>query len=189
MNRPAQTALIASMLISSWFGMQLVHELGHVLAARATGGTVERVVFHPLTISRTDVAPNPLPLVVAWAGPLVGTLLPLALAGIAKQSNFRGRRHVHFFAGFCLIANGAYLGIGSIDSVGDAGELLRHGSPAWLLVAFGATAVVLGIWIWHRTSGDFGFGRSPRAIGGRETCVASATAAVVTIIAAAFGSH
>ena len=65
------------MLVASWIGMQAVHELGHVLAASATGGTVQRVVLHPLTISRTDVSPNPSPLAVAWAGPLVGVILPL----------------------------------------------------------------------------------------------------------------
>jgi hypothetical protein len=59
-------------LIASWLGMQLVHELGHVMAAYATGGSVERVVLHPLELSRTDLARNPRPLAVASAGPLGG---------------------------------------------------------------------------------------------------------------------
>ncbi len=62
-----------------WLGMMGVHEVGHVLAGIFTGGTVTKVVVHPLAISRTDIAPNPMPLIVVWAGPLIGVLLPLLL--------------------------------------------------------------------------------------------------------------
>jgi hypothetical protein len=41
-----------------------------------------------------------------------------------------------FFAGFCLIANGIYLGVGSFSGVGDAGDLLRYGAPRGTLIAF-----------------------------------------------------
>jgi hypothetical protein len=49
-----------------------------------------------------------------------------------------------------LIANGAYIGAGSLHGVGDAGDMLRHGSPRWLLVLFGVACVIAGLWIWHR---------------------------------------
>lgn len=137
-------------LAACWMLMQAVHELGHVLAAWATGGTVERVVLHPLAISRTEVRPNPRPLVVAWAGPVVGAALPLAVAGLGRRSNCRCRRYADFFAGFALVANGAYIGVGLLAGVGDAGDMLRHGSPPWLLVAFGLACVAEGLWIWHR---------------------------------------
>jgi hypothetical protein len=52
-------------LFVSWLLMQAVHESGHVLGARLGGGTVAQVVLHPLTISRTDLAANPHPLLVA----------------------------------------------------------------------------------------------------------------------------
>jgi hypothetical protein len=129
--------------------MQAVHELGHVLAAWLTGGTVQRVVLHPLEISRTDVAPNPHPLLVAWAGPLVGVGLPLIATVLSRAAFPPWSRHVNFFAGFCLIANGAYIGVGSIEGIGDAGDLLRHGSPRWLLAMFGIMCVAGGLWIWH----------------------------------------
>lgn len=70
-GRLHQTILIGSTLLGSWLGMQAVHELGHVAGAWLTGGRVERVVLHPLTISRTDLATNPHPLPVVWAGPVV----------------------------------------------------------------------------------------------------------------------
>ncbi|MDA1015622.1 MAG: hypothetical protein O3A00_14360 [Planctomycetota bacterium] len=55
-----------------------------------------------------------------------------------------------FFAGFCLIANGAYISIGSLDGIGDCGEMLRTGSPLWTLIAFGGIAVSSGLFVWHR---------------------------------------
>src|SRR5256885_1670691 len=73
-----QVVLISSLLPLSWLGMMAVHEAGHIAAAWLTGGKVVRVVLYPLTISRTDVDPNPNPLAVTWAGPAVGALLPLA---------------------------------------------------------------------------------------------------------------
>ena len=139
----------ACAVVASWYAMQVVHELGHVLAAWLTGGTVQRVVLHPLEISRTDVAPNPRPLFVAWAGPLVGVALPLIAAALARAAFPSWRRYVDFFAGFCLIANGAYIGVGSIEGVGDAGDMLRHGSPPWLLAMFGILCIAGGLWIWH----------------------------------------
>src|SRR5690606_29141585 len=103
--------------------------LGHVLAAWSSGGRVAKVVLHPLAISRTDVAPNPHPLVVVWCGPLVGALLPLVLWGVLAFFRHPATPYARFFAGFCLIANGLYIGAGSFDGVGDAGEMLREGTP------------------------------------------------------------
>jgi hypothetical protein len=142
--------IIAIAVVVAWFGMQAVHEFGHVLAAWVTGGTVQQVVLHPLTISRTDVSPNPHPLVVVWAGPLVGVILPITAAVCSRWVLPAGRRFLEFFAGFCLIANGVYIGAGSFGGVGDAGDMLRHGSPRWLLAAFGLLSAICGLWIWHR---------------------------------------
>jgi len=127
-----------------------IHEMGHVVGSLFTGGTVKRIVLHPLTISRTDVSPNPNPLVVVWLGPTLGSVLPLlAWCMIPKRLTVE-RNMAQFIAGFCLIANGAYIGIGSIDKVGDCGEMLKHGSPAWTLLLFGALAVMVGVFVWHR---------------------------------------
>jgi hypothetical protein len=62
------------------------------------------------------------------------------------------------FAGFCLIANGAYIGIGAFDQLGDAGVMLRHGSPMWALLLFGAAMAPARLWLWHRQGPHFGMG-------------------------------
>lgn len=164
-NAPRQQALRAllfCMIASScWYSMQIVHELGHVLGAAATGGRVTRVVLELFSFSRTDVDPNPRPLVVAWGGPLVGDALPLVLwvaIGLLRRGRSSGgwimvHRLSAAFCGFCLIANGAYIALGSIDHIGDAGDLLRHGVPRWTLWVFGALACLLGLGAWH-TLGD-----------------------------------
>src|SRR5882724_6474926 len=113
MNRLSQTILIASTLLGSWLGMQAVHESGHVVGAWLTGGRVARVVLHPLAISRTDLADNPHPLVVVWAGPAIGVILPLLLWGTTAGFRLSAAFVLRFFAGFCCVANGLYIGLGS----------------------------------------------------------------------------
>src|SRR5262249_47830389 len=105
---------------------------------------------------------NPHPLVVVWAGPVLGVLLPLALWGVAALLRLPGAFVLRFFAGFCLIANGAYLGVGSFDRIGDCGEMLRHGSALWHLWLLGAATVPVGLWLWHGQGVHFGLaGRTP----------------------------
>lgn len=137
-----------------------VHELGHVIAGLTTGGTVTKVVLHPLAISRTDISPNPNPLAVVWAGPIIGVVLPLTIWGILWKFKIPGDYLARFFAGFCLIANGAYIGIGSFENIGDAGDMIKNGSPTWLLWLFGIITVPIGFLIWHRLSPKFGLSES-----------------------------
>src|ERR1700722_12263997 len=108
--------------------MQAVHESGHVPGTWVTGGRVARVVLNPLTISRTDVAENPRPLIVVWAGPVFGVAAPILLWAFESAARLPGAFVLRFFAGFCLLANGLYIGFGSFDGVGDCGVMLRHGS-------------------------------------------------------------
>jgi hypothetical protein len=65
---------------------------------------------------------------------------------------------LRFFAGFCLLANGLYIGLGSFDRVGDCGQMLRHGSERWQLWLFGAITAPVGLWLWHRQGRQFGLG-------------------------------
>jgi hypothetical protein len=165
MNRLYQVILIASFLGFSWLAMQAVHELGHVLGAAATGGTVTKVVLHPATISRTDVAPNPRPLAVVWAGPIVGVLAPLAAWLATRALRLPGVFLFRSFAGFCLIANGAYIGAGTATAAADAGDMLRHGAAHGQLILFAVLATSLGLYLWHGQGRHFGLVPVQRASG------------------------
>ena len=187
MARFEQAVLIASTILGSWLAMQAVHESGHVLGARFTGARVTQVVLHPLEISRTEVDDglNPQPLVVVWAGPIVGVLAPLALWGVAARVRFAGAFVLRFFAGFCLVANGLYLSVGSFGRVGDCGELLAHGAHLGQLWLFGALTVPLGLWLWHGQGKHFGLGPAPQPLrpavsyGALATCVLLVTLGLV----------
>lgn len=167
MRRLPQIALILGTLLACWLGMQAAHELGHVLGAYLGGGRVERVVLHPLTISRTELADNPRPLLTVWAGPAFGGLAPLALWAVAAKAKVPGAFLLRFFAGFCLVANGAYIAGGSFDRVGDCGEMLRLGCPVWVLWLFGVVTIPAGLALWHRLGPHFGLGEANGRVGTR----------------------
>lgn len=202
-----RTTLVVSTLALSWLLMQAVHEFGHVLHAWASGGTVVRVVLHPLAISRTDVTPNPHPQFVAWGGAVWGCLIPTGLLAVVRFVEWRLVRHhafrggirlperdvyvtlllrgisvswlARFFAGFCLIANGGYLAVGLFDGIGDAGDLLAHGAPAWTLIAFGVATISAGLWFWHGLGPRLGLGSDGRPVSRRDVFAVLATLLVV----------
>jgi mannose/fructose/N-acetylgalactosamine-specific phosphotransferase system component IIC len=149
MQRFHQLLFAVSLLLLSWFAMMAVHELGHIVGAIVTGGSIQGIVLNPLTISRTDVSPNPHPSIVVWLGPVVGSMLPLAMFAIVPKHLNVLRNVARFFAGFCLIANGAYISIGSFYRVGDCGEMLQTGTPLWAMLTFGAITIPLGLTLWH----------------------------------------
>lgn len=159
-----------------WLWMMGVHELGHVLHARLTGGVVSRVVWHPLTMSRTDVSPNPNPLAVVWGGPVWGSVIPLFVWSVFRILRWPLFRWFQAFAGFCLIANGAYVASGAVMPVGDSADLRMLGVPAWVLLCAGLPAVALGLWLWHRLGEGFGLASS-------GSNVRSLIAAVGTLVA------
>ncbi len=155
--RLRQVLLIITFIPWCWLMMMVVHEAGHVLAAWLTGATVERVVLHPLAFSQTVLGDNPQPLVVSWAGALVGSALPLLTWVLLRWANINLGLFARFFAGFCLVANGAYLGMGAWSDDGDAGDLMHVGAQLWHLVSFGVLATALGCWLWHGLGAAFGF--------------------------------
>jgi len=148
--RRNQIIIGAATLVASWYGMMAVHELGHCLGAWLTGAQVEAVSF-PLTgFSRTDVSGGDHSLLVVWAGPVFGALLPLLLLLCRRFLRRVGEDALLFFAGFCLLANGIYIGVGCLSPAGDALDLLRCGTPKWHLASFGCTASAAGLLLWHR---------------------------------------
>ena len=111
---------------------------------------------------------------MVWAGPAIGVVLPLALLLAAKRGKFKSAYMVQFFAGFGLIANGAYIGVGSLGKIGDAGDILRHGSPIWSLWLFGATCFPLGLYLWNGLGPQFGLGAAAGKVDHRAAYAACA---------------
>ena len=181
--RQFQKLLFAICVLAlSWLGMMAVHEFGHVVGAVVTRGNVERVVLHPLAISRTDVLPNPYPGVVVWFGPILGCIIPVVV-WLAIPRRFRiARGLAMFFAGFCLLANGAYIAIGSFDRVGDCGVMLQSGSPLWTLFAFGIATIPTGFFIWHQMGSLKEFFESPSLGNARLSYLSLAALACVVIV-------
>ncbi|QEG25131.1 hypothetical protein [Mariniblastus fucicola] len=182
MQRLHQIAFIISLLALSWLGMMAIHEFGHVIGALTSGGSVERVVLHPLTISRTDVSPNPNPLWVVWLGPVLGCAIPVIGWRLVPRQLHVANKIAMFFAGFCLLANGAYIAIGSFERIGDCQTMLQHGSPNWTLVAFGAITAIAGISIWHQLGSIREFLSDPSLVNGKTAYLTLLAAAVLAAV-------
>jgi hypothetical protein len=149
MRQVTQILAIAVLFYMTWLGMMAVHELGHVLHAQISGASVSRVSLPLVGFSQTFFRFNPHPHFVVWGGPLWGSILPVGLWLITPHRWQLPRRVIQFFAGFCLIANGAYLGVGWTMGVGDAGDLRSYGTPIWVMIGFGAIAMTAGLFMWH----------------------------------------
>jgi hypothetical protein len=160
MKRRDQYVLIGAFTAFSWLAMQVLHEGGHVLGALISDGQVQKVVLHPFALSRTNIQPNPNPLLVVWAGPAFGTVFPLAVYLLARGFRWPGLYLYRFLAGFCLVVNGVYILAASFRGLADAGVMLAHGSSRWHLMLFGVVAVSSGLALWNGLGPKFGFGEA-----------------------------
>jgi hypothetical protein len=187
-QRLHQIILIVGLIGFSWPLMMLVHECGHMLGALATGGRVTQLVWYPTVFSRTDVRPNPAPLAVVWAGPMFGAVVPAAISLVLSPIRWPLAYMLNFFAGFCLLANGLYIGIGVFGRVGDSGDMLRLGMAAWTLFAFGLFTAIPGLYLLNRVSPRLGFGKSPSANIPAHALGAFAFAIIVLLIGFGVGN-
>jgi len=163
---------------ASWLAMMVFHECGHILHAILSGGRIARVVLHPLVFSRTDVSPNPHPLLVAWGGVAWGWILPLAIWLPLRHARLGFL--LQFFAGFCLLANGAYLASGVLVPAGDTDDLLRLGVPRWVMALCGIPLCACGLTLWNGLGPRFGLGKQPVD---RLAMITAAVALVALIVA------
>ena len=182
MERLFQVTLIASILCLSWLGMMIVHEFGHIVMAWAGGERVSKVVLHPLVISRTDTSHEKHPLLVIWVGAVLGSLIPVSLWVLVKAFRLRFVYLFQFFAGFCLIANGCYLGVGSFFAVGDAGDLARYDCPRWLMLLFGLICVPTGLSLWNGLGPHFGLGGTGGRVDHKAALVTLALVLIILIV-------
>jgi hypothetical protein len=182
-DRCYQALLIVSVTGLAWLLMMIAHEFGHVLHGWLSGATVALVAIPPLGFSRTDFATNPHPLFVAWGGAVWGCLIPLGLLAVVRFIATSSAYLAAWYAGFCLVANGAYLVAGSFfgGSADDAGVILQSGGARWSLVAFGLPAVAIGLFLWHGLGRHFGLGAANGTVS-RKTAVALAATLCILIV-------
>ena len=159
-NRFFQTMLIISTAGVSWLLMMVLHEGGHVLNGWLSGAQFSEVDLPPWGFSRTDFAENPHPLFVAWGGVIVGCALSLASLFLIRATVPCYDYLARWFAGLCLIANGAYLtgGIFHESRADDAGVILQNGGASWQLLLFGIPTVAAGLYLWNGLGPQFGLG-------------------------------
>lgn len=173
-------ALFIATGAASWLGMMVIHDSGHVLGAWLTGGRVTNVVLHPMAFSRTDLAENPRPAFVTWAGLVWGSVLPVAAWLVARAARWELAFLLRAFAGFCLIANGAYLASALVVPVGDAECLVRLGTPLWVMLPIGLAGIVAGLALWNGLGSKFGLGRD--ATVDRAALLATVASLVVLVV-------
>ncbi|MEK6233132.1 MAG: M50 family metallopeptidase [Planctomycetales bacterium] len=180
-DRFDQGLLIVTGAGLSWLLMQAVHEFGHVLHAWWTGGRVAYVVLHPFTISMTHYSTYENILFLYCGGFLWGSLIPWAIFLACWRFDREIAYLPGFFAGFCLIANGAYLAGGAVGDGGDPQVLTMNGVPVALQVAIGLPMVAVGIYLWHGIGPNFGLGEGKGKVDRRAAIGVAAAFAVVFV--------
>jgi len=100
----------------------------------------------------------------------------------AKQLYYTGERPLQFFTGFCLIANGCYLGVGTFFDVGDAGDLARYGCPRWLMLLYGLVCVPTGLFLWNGLGPHFGLGEAQGKVDCKAALVTLAIVLIVVVV-------
>lgn len=171
-----------STIVFCWLAMQAVHESGHVLHALWSGARVTKVVLHPATLSRTDVAFNNTPRFVAWGGFIWGIVVPLGVLALVRAYARHYFFLAQFFAGFCLVANGAYMAAGAVWRIGDSADLLSHGESKALLIALGVLLTAAGLWAWNGLGRHFAIGRHAEHVTPRLAWTIAGAAAVLLVV-------
>jgi len=183
-HRTTSCILIATWLPFCWLAMQLLHELGHLVAAWRLGVEIVQFHFGLLTVSHTmldDAGQSQATLLATtWAGPMAGMILPLVIWGIVALFRLREAFLARFLAGFCLVANGCYLLCGPADGYADTGILLANGAMRWQLTVVGIIGITLGFLLWNRQGNNFAIGPTPRPI--RPQSIAVSVICLVTMI-------
>ena len=182
MQRGLQTLLFLSLTAVSWLLMMVLHEGGHVAHGWLTGAQVACVDLPPWGFSRTDFSVNPHPLFVAWGGAVTGCLLAIVAMTLARFVVPSHAYLARWFAGFSLIANGAYILAGPFvggDAV-DARVILEHGGALWQVLLFGVLAIGSGLYLWNGLGPRFGLGPNRGKISAK-TAIGMAIALLIVV--------
>ena len=142
-----RTLRVALAIAAAWCVFTTTHELGHVPGGWLGGGRLTALELRPWRLPHSFHDPDPWPLLTLWAGPLLGVLLPAAVAAGVQ------RPLMTFVASFCLLANGTYLAAGWLagDSELDTTKLLAAGAGRLPLAAYSCVTIVTGYVVGRRS--------------------------------------
>lgn len=137
---PKRLAGFIALLVIAWCVMTFTHEAGHIVGGWLSGGTLETADLRPWRLPYSLFRPDPRPLVTLWSGPLLGVLLPYAIASMIRHA------WVWFIADFCLLANGAYLAAAwfSGDRFLDTPRLVEAGASPVAIAIYCALTIGIG---------------------------------------------
>ena len=127
-----RTLRFVLLLMAAWCVMAFTHETGHIVGGWLCGGTLKEAELLPWRLPYSIFNPDPRPLITLWSGPLLGVMIPVAVALLIR------RNWMWFIADFCLLANGAYLATGwiSSDRFLDTPRLLEHGAHPAIIALY-----------------------------------------------------
>lgn len=111
--------------------MAFTHEVGHLIGGRAGGAALRHAELRPWRLPHSLFQPDPKPLLTLWMGPILGVVIPVAIALIVRHP------WMWFIAHFCVLANGCYLAAAWIagDPFLDTPRLLDAGArPVSILI-------------------------------------------------------
>lgn len=137
---PGRVCHFLLLLVVSWCVMTVTHEAGHVVCGWASGGTLQQADLMPWHLPYSLFNPDPYPLVTLWGGPLLGVVIPLAVAVLSRRDT------VWFVAHFCLLANGTYLALAWVSGEHslDTPKLLARGAHPGTIVAYCVATIGVG---------------------------------------------
>lgn len=135
-----RVVVFLGLLILSWIVMTFTHELGHLIGGWASGATLVDADLAPWRMPYSLHGPDPHPLVTLWCGPLLGVLIPLAIAAVIRRPS------AWLVADFCLLANGLYLALAwlSGDRFLDTPRLLDAGAHPITITVFCLLTISIG---------------------------------------------
>lgn len=117
--------------------MTLTHELGHVIAGILGGAKLIQLELRPWHLPHSQFASDAHPQLTLWAGPVLGCLIPLAVAVVVR------RRAGWFVGWFCVLANALYLLLGYVSGDGelDSAKMIAAGTRPIELLGFVAVTL------------------------------------------------
>lgn len=120
---------------------------------------------------------------VVWAGPIIGSALPVVLAGVLQRFAKRAAFAAWFVAGTCLLINGLYIGVGTAFPAGDTQVMHDLNVPGWVMAVFGLPVSICGLALLNIASQDVGFGTKPRFPTWRNVVALMSVASAITVAA------